>query len=65
MKQFHKSVVLFYAFFSFLFISSCSIEDVKLFLPTIGVFNVPFKLMGSLPFQLTAPDQFNILSSAT
>lgn len=55
MKQFHKSVVTFCAFYLLLFASSCSTEDVKPFPPSIGTFTIAAKRLGSAPFVLTPP----------
>ena len=41
--------------FTLLFISSCTTQDVSPLSPTIAVFNVSAKKMGSVPFQITAP----------
>ena len=50
MKKIHTFIL-----FILLSISSCTTQDVNPLSPTIAVFNVPAKKMGSQPFQITAP----------
>jgi hypothetical protein len=56
MKLFNKYVFITFSMLIFLFISSCSTEDVAVGLSTdLGSFNVPAKQLSSAPFELTPP----------